>query len=328
MRSRPLRYVTCLLVLTVVAALLLNLPGQNAFGVRPSTPTYPDAFMRGAVRQDLTHLANRLFSLSYGSIVTPPDGPTATTMSPGSPPAPVPAEIDSMLRRYGFQYADVKAADSVVIFVGMQGRAAYRYTYSARPLGPPYTGPSALTEGDFSKWAELQRIAQFGLDSSECARNRIVFEPTIVYPYLQQALGDSQLSAIASKPTPDDITPSERLAVLTALNQQRLSRSRLIEHLSITYDSASRFGLALGPRRLSSAFWPVRLLETLLNAGTIHFAADRRHLRIQGTLSAENERRVEWLHVGLMTHLYGNLFEKPDPGYGVDLGGGWYFRRD
>jgi hypothetical protein len=324
---RRLRYFICFLALVVVAV-LLNVRGQSAFGVRPSTPAYPDVFMRGAVKEELTSVANRLFGLSYGSIATPPNGPTATIMSPGSPPASVPADIDSVLRRHGFQHTDVKAFDSVVIFVSIQGRAAYRYTYSARSFGPPYTEPSTLSEGDFSEWVELQRIAKFGLDSNECARNRIVFEPTIVYPYLRRALGDSQLSAIASKPTPDDITPSEKLVVLTALNEERLSRNRLIEHPGITYDSGNRFGLALGPRRVSSVFWAVRLLDTLLNVGVIHLAADHRHLRIQDNLSAENERRVEWLHVGLMNFLYGNLFEKPDPGYDMDLGGGWYFRRD
>jgi hypothetical protein len=327
MRSRRLRFFACFLALAVIAA-LLTLRGQNAFGVRPITPAYPDAFMRGAVRQDLTHIANRLFGLPYRSIATPPDRPTVATMFPGQPAASVPMEIDSALRRHGFRYTSIKASDSVAVLVSIQGRAAYRYTYSARQLGPRYTQSSALTQGDFSEWAELQRIAQFGLDSSECARNRIVFEPTIIYPYLQQALGDSQLAAIASRPSPDDITPSERLAVLTALNEQRLSRSRLIEHPAITYDSADRFGLAVGPRRLSSAFWPVRLLDTLLASGVIHFAADHRHLRMQDTLSAENHRRVEWLHLGLMTFLYGNLFQKPDPGYDSDLGGGWYFRRD
>ena len=327
MRFRRLRFFACFLALAVIAA-LLTLRGQNAFGVRPITPAYPDAFMRGAVRQDLTHLANRLFGLPYRSIATPPDRPTVATMSPGQPIASVPTEIDSALRRHGFQYTSIKASDSVAVLVSIHGRTAYRYIYSARPLGPPYTEPSALAEGDFSEWAELQRIARFGLDSSECARNHIVFEPTIVYPYLQQALGDSQLAAIASKPNPDEITPFERLAVLMALNEQRLSRSRLVEHPAITYDSASRFGLALGPRRLSHAFWSVRLLDTLLASQVIYFAADHRHLRIHDTLSDENHRRVEWLHLGLMDFLYGNLLEKPDPGYDTDLGGGWYFRRD
>jgi hypothetical protein len=307
---------------------VFTLRGQNALGVHPSTPAYPDFFMRGPAREGLTRVANKLLTLRYGSILTPPDGPTATTMSPGSPPSSVPADIDSVLRRHGLKYTDVRASDSVVVFVSVQGRAAYRYTYSVRSLGPPYTGPSTLSEADFSEWAELERIARFGLDTSECARNRIVFEPTVVYPYLQKTLGDSQLSAIASKRSPADITPSEKLAVLTALNEHRLSRSRLIEHPGITYDPGNRFGLALGPSRVSSVFWAVRLLDTLLKAGAIHFASDHQHLRIQDNLSADNERRVEWLHVGLMNFLYGNLLEKSDPGYDMDLGGGWYFRRD
>jgi hypothetical protein len=326
-RSRRLRFFACFLALAVAAA-LLTLRGQNAFGVRPITPAVPKAFMRGVVRQDLTDLANRLIRLPYRSIATPPEGPTVATMSLGWPPAPVPAELDSALRRHGFHYTRIKASDSVAVLVSIQGRAAYRYTYSVRPLGPPYTQSSTLTEEDFSEWAELQRIARFGLDSSECARNRIVFEPTIVYPYLQQAIGDSQLAAFASRPSPDDITPSERLAVLTALNEQRLPRSRLIEHPAITYDSASRFGLTLGSNSLSNALWPVRLLDTLLASEVVYFAADHRHLRMQDTMTAENHRRVEWLHLGLMNFLYGNLFEKSDPGYDIDLGGGWYFRRD
>jgi hypothetical protein len=195
---RRLRYFIWFLVLVAVAT-VFTLRGRKAFGVHPSTPAYPDFFMRGAAREGLTRVATRLLTLRYASILTPPDGPTATTMSPGSPPSPVPADIDSVLRRYGLKVTHVKASDSVVVFVSVQGRAAYRYTYSVRSLGPPYTGPSILSEADFSEWEELERIARFGLDTSECARNRIVFEPTVVYPYLQKALGDSQLSAVSGR---------------------------------------------------------------------------------------------------------------------------------
>jgi hypothetical protein len=157
--------------------------------------------------------------------------------------------------------------------------------------------------------------------------NRTVFEPTIVYPYLQRALGDSQLRAIASKRSARDITFFEKQAVLTALNQQRMARSKLIEHSRITYVGGDPFGLKLGSRRLTSKHWVVPLLDSLLKAGAIQWATDHRHLRIQEGLSSENERRVEWLHVGVMSILYGNLFDKADPGYDLDLGGGWYFRR-
>ena len=158
--------------------------------------------------------------------------------------------------------------------------------------------------------------------------NQTAFEPTIVYPYLQQALGASQLAAIASKRSARDITFFEKQAVLTALNQQRMARSKLIEHPRITYAAGDPFGLTLGSRRLTSEYWAVPLLDSLLKAGVIQWAADHRHLRIQEGLSNENERRIEWLQMGVMNILYGNLFNKADPGYDLDLGGGWYFRRD
>jgi hypothetical protein len=158
--------------------------------------------------------------------------------------------------------------------------------------------------------------------------NRTAFEPTIVYPYLQQALGDSQIAAIASKRTVGEINPLEKQAVLRILNQQRMARSKLIEHQRITYAAGDPFGLTLGSRRLTSKYWVVPLLDSLLKAGVIQWAADHRHLRIQEGLSSPNERRVEWLHVGVMNVLYGNLFDKADPGYDLDLRGGWYFRRD
>ena len=325
MPDRRIPYLLGLIALAIAGALLTR---AKPVGTRSSTLSQPDLFMRGAVREDLTRVANRLFGLSFRTIVTQPESLSRATMLPGAPPTPVPADVDSVLRRHGFTHTGIKPSDSVAIFVSIRGRTAYRYTYSTRPLGPPYTGPSTLSQEDFFQWAELQRIARVGLDTSEYTRARTVFEPTIVYPYLQRVLGDSQLSVIASKRSPAEITPSEKRAVLAALNEQRLSRSRLIEHPGIIYDARDPFGLGLGSRRVTRLFWGVPLLDTLLKAGAIQWAPDHRHLRIQEGLSAANERRVEWLHVGVMTFLYGNLFEKADPGYDLDLGGGWYFRRD
>lgn len=325
MRDRRISYFLGFIALAIAGALLTR---AKPSGSSSSTPSRPDLFWRGPVREDLTRLAHRLFGLSFDTIVTQPESLSRTTMVPGTPPTLLPADIDSVLRRHGFTHTVINAPDSIAVFISRPNRTAYRYTYSARPLGPPYTGPSALSLRDFYQWEELQRIARVGLDTSEQTMNRTAFEPTIVYPYLQRVLGDSQLTAIGYKRSAAEITPTEKLAVLTALNEQRLSRSRLIEHPRITYAAGDHFGLTLGSRRLTRLHWAVPLLDTLLKAGAIQWAADHRHLRIQEGLSAENERRVEWLHVGVMTILYGNLFDKADPGYELDLGGGWYFRRD
>jgi hypothetical protein len=61
---------------------------------------------------------------------------------------------------------------------------------------------------------------------------------------------------------------------------------------------------------------------------SIQRAEDNRHLRIKKDLTELEERQVEWLHVGLMNCLYGNLLEKRDHDYRMELGDGWYFERD
>jgi len=65
-----------------------------------------------------------------------------------------------------------------------------------------------------------------------------------------------------------------------------------------------------------------------LRDGTIFRAGDNRHLRIRNNLTKIEQRQVEWLHVGMMNFLYGNLLHKRDHYYSRDLGGGWYFERD
>src|SRR6266496_4880051 len=146
--DRRIPYLLGLIALAIAGALLTR---AKPVGTRSSTLSQPDLFMRGAVREDLTRVANRLFRLSFSTIVTQPESLSRATMLPGAPPTPVPADVDSVLRRHGFTHTGIKPSDSVAVFVSIRGRTAYRYTYSTRPLGPPYTGRSTLIQSVFSR---------------------------------------------------------------------------------------------------------------------------------------------------------------------------------
>ena len=66
----------------------------------------------------------------------------------------------------------------------------------------------------------------------------------------------------------------------------------------------------------------------LLSDGVIQRANDNHHLVIKKNLNETEQREVEWLHVGLMNFLYGNLMEKRDHRYSMELGDGRSFERD
>jgi hypothetical protein len=155
--------------------------------------------------------------------------------------------------------------------------------------------------------------------------SRIVFSPSVVYPVLRQALGADVMDAVGA----DDfrITAEHKALVLKALNDQRRASSRLIENSCITYNGGGRFPLRIGCQ-ISDSFWVSRLVRTLVSNGALQVAEDGRHLRIKENLTKPEERQVEWVHIGLMNFLYGNLLEKADHHYSKDLGGGWYFARD
>ncbi|NCC62767.1 MAG: hypothetical protein EOM12_17990 [Verrucomicrobiae bacterium] len=114
--------------------------------------------------------------------------------------------------------------------------------------------------------------------------------------------------------------------VLDALNQQRQLAIRLVEDPSITFEDGM-LPLHLGERKISDDFWVSSLIKQLLDRGVLLHAADGRHLRIKSYPTPEETLNIEWVHVGLMNFLYGNLIQKREYAYERSLGDGWYYNR-
>jgi len=291
------------------------------------TPQRPDTFPRGRAKAGLEDVATHLLGRSFKSISTRSGAAAAVRMVDGSAPVAVPPDLLRQLRSYGFEETFVDDTQSLVVFSRYYFRSWYHYLHTSGVLDPVYSRRSTITSVDIETWAELSNIARQGPEASEAARAQIVFEPSVVYPYLRQALGQEMLEALG-RDTGAEVTPEQKTLALKALNEQRRASSRLIEHPSITYGDEERFHLSLAGMRLSDSFWVVKLLQTLLRNGTIQRAKDNRHLRMKTESTELEERQVEWLHIGLMNFLYGNLLDKRDHRYSMDLGDGWYFRRD
>jgi hypothetical protein len=182
--------------------------------------------------------------------------------------------------------------------------------------------PAAITEVDIEDWGTLIRIAKFGTkQTGGCS---------LVYPYLRDVLGVETLNRIKDYRSINDISDEEKALVLSAFNRQRLASSGLTEDSAITYDSGDRLSgvpLHIAGTKISEGFWVVSLLRELLSERVLTFAPDGRHLKIKADLTEKERLRVEWLHVGLMNFIYGNLLDKRPHPFARDLGGNWYFGR-
>jgi hypothetical protein len=316
----PLASYLCCAVAAVAGAY------YGSWAVLAGTPQRPDTFPRGKTKEKLEQIAAQLLGHSFKSISTRPEE-QFVRMVDGAPPEKIPADLLRRLRSYGFDGISVDDTQSLVVFSSTHHRSCYHYLYTTEgTFEPVYFRASTITGVDIESWTELLKIARQGPEANRDARSRIVFEPGVVYATLRQALGEDALNALA-KASAREITPEQKSLVLKALNEQRLASSRLIENPLITYGDEERFHLSLGCQ-ISDSFWVTKLLQALMHDGVIRLADDNRHLRIREGLTEREERQVEWLHVGVMNFLYGNLLQKDDHHYSRELGDGWYFERD
>lgn len=290
------------------------------------TPQRPDTFPRGKAKLELERDAAQLLGHSFKMISTRSDDRPPVRMVNGVALATVPPELLHRLKSLGIDSIYIDDSQSLVTFGSCHLRSWYYYLYTPQGLEPDYSGPSTITATDIETWTELARMARQGPTMTEGARCGIVFDPEVVYPVLIRALGEDRLKMLG-EPGQTVVTPAQKALVLQALNDQRQVASRLVEDPCITYSDREHCHLSVGCP-IGDDFWVSKLLETLLRSGVIQRATDNRHLRIKESLTEKEKRQVEWLHVGLMNFLYGNLLEKRNNNYGLDLGDGWYFERD
>ncbi|MGA2092367.1 MAG: hypothetical protein ABSH16_03025 [Sedimentisphaerales bacterium] len=292
------------------------------------TPSDPSSFLKGQTKIELENIASRLLNQSFKEIITYPFFPTEIHMISGHRQKEVPPDIQKTLRHYGFQRTFIDDSLSLVKFSHCHRRTWYNYIYTTNEFLPLYSRPLKITEVDIEDWSELIRIAKQGDHATEKEKESIAFTPTIVYPFLKQELGQEFLRCIANYTSPEEITAEQKELVLSALNRQRLVSSRLIENPLITFKKDRLVSSLYWDGTGMGGFWPSWLFINLLDEGVLVYADDGCHLKIKENLSREDQLKIEWLHIGLMNFLYGNLIDKREHHYDRVLGEGWYLNVD
>jgi hypothetical protein len=312
--------------ITFVLSALLSFFGASIGSklMLKGTPSYPDSFLKEKTKVELENIASCLLNQSFKDIITYPFFPTEIHMISGHQQKEVPPDIQKTLRHYRFQRTFIDDSLSLVKFSHCYRRTWYDYIYTTNEFLPLYSRPLKITEVDIEDWSELIRIAKQGDHATEEEKRRIGFTPTIVYPFFKQELGQEFLQSIANYISPEEITAHQKELVLSALNRQRLASSRLIEHSRITFKKGRSVSYLYYDETGMGGFWPSWLFINLLDEGVLVYADDGCHLKIKENLSREEQLKIEWLHIGLMNFLYGNLLDKREHHYDKVLGDGWY----
>jgi hypothetical protein len=275
------------------------------------TPCRPESFFNEQTRLELTQASQQLLTQHERRNFSP--------------------EIIAVAQRHNLKPIFVDDYQGIVVFGYYHNRHWFEYIWATNGLTEPYSMPTTITMADIENWNEFKRIAKQGDTATLAERQRIVFEPSIVFPFLKDSLGAEFLGRVRSdSSTIDDFIDEDKNAILAALNQQRLVSSLLVENSQITYEEwhlhwQTEIGLHIGKDYISDSFWVGRLLKQLLSEGVLKLAPDGRHLKIKADLTDKQRLQIEWLHVGIMNFAYGNLLEKRQYVFGKDLGSNWYF---
>lgn len=311
-----------------MAFMAITLPTAS-WAITHGSPRDPDSFLTDERKAELGKIADELLQKSFKEVRVFPEQPIVVEMIAGHKPKALPSGIPEKLNTHGFHVIYIDDTQSLVVFGHYYFRSWYEYLYTPKEFPPLFKRPVSFTEVDIERWQELIDILRQGPQATPKVRQSIVFEPTIAYPYLRQSLGDAAIARIQGYSSEYKIAADEKASVLAALNTLRLAESRFVEHPSITFDPTGDFlGRAAINFRdgmgISSSFWVTTLTEQLIAQGTLILTGDG-HLMIKDNLSNDERLAIEWVHVGLIDHAYGNLLSKREHAYERSLGDGWYF---
>lgn len=311
------------LAFSVVASFLVA--GFGTRFVLRNTPNQPDSFFNNQTKAELTDTAGHLVGNGFKEIILQPDKPAEVRMIAGRQRKEIDPKILAVLSKYGFVRANIDDRQEIVMFSYYHLRTSFDYIWAKNGLSEPDLMPSTITEVDIEDWTELIRIAKHSEGSG-------AFYPSIVYPYLNEALGSEMLNQFGNSSSTNRFTEENKNAVLTALNKQRLASNALAEQPDITYGSwqwggEARSGLCIANTQINDGFWVTTLLKQLLSDGVLTLAPDGHHLKIKANLTDKQRLQVEWFHIGIMNFVYGNLLEKRQYPFQKKLGDNWYFNR-
>lgn len=298
------------------------------------TPLRPDTYFGSERKAALEATAKRLLGRDLKRIWFPQEKPVEISWVSGGMQGNIEEDILSFLKVHEWRSVSVDDSMRIVSFGYYRPRTWYTYIYSQNALRPPLEMPCEITVVDIGQFAEIIRIARQGPTATCLDRKKVLFEPTIVYRHLEATLGAQFMERVKSYQSSDDLGADEKKAILVALNKHRVAESRLVEHPSICYgkwrwQGESRGGLNIAHAYgISDGFWVVTLMKQLLKDGVINATGDEGRLSIRKDLNAAERREVEWLHVGLMNFVYGDLLDKQQRPYQRKIADHWYFGYD
>ena len=275
------------------------------------TPCRPESFFNEQTRLELTQASQQLLTQHQGRNFSP--------------------EIIAVAQQHNLKPLFVDDCQEIVVFGYYHDRHWFEYIWATNGLTEPYSMPTTITMADIENWNEFKRIARLGVTATQAERRRMVFEPTIVFPFLKDSLGAEFLDRFRNDSSSiDDFTDEDKNAILAALNKQRLASSLLVENSQITYEEwhshlLTEIGLHIAKDYISNSFWVGRLLKQLLSEGVLTLAPDGRHLKVKADLTDKQRLQIEWLQVGIMNFAYGNLLDKRQYVFQKKLGNNWYF---
>jgi hypothetical protein len=304
------------LALSVAASFLIAGFGANL--ILRNTPTRPDSFFKNQTKAELTDAAEHLVGNGFKEIILQPGKPAEVHMIAGRQRKEIDPRILAVLSKYGFARASIDDRQEIAMFSYYHFRTSSDYIWAKNGLSEPDLMPSTITEVDIEDWTELTRIAKHSEGSG-------AFYPSIVYPYLNEALGSELLNQFRNSDSTNTFTDENKNAVLAALNKHRLASIALVESPPITYEPTN--GLYICDSSINHGFWVTKLLGRLLSQGVLTYAPDGHHLKIKADLTERQRLQVEWLHIGIMNFVYGNLLEKRQYPFQKKLGDNWYFNR-
>jgi hypothetical protein len=310
------------LAISVAASFLVAGFGTDL--VLRNTPSQPDSFFNNQTKTELTDTAKHLVGNGFKEIILQSDKPMVHMIA-GRREKEVDPKILTVMTKYGFVRADIDDTQKIVMFGYPHLRTWFDYIWTQNGLSEPDLMPSTITEVDIEDWTELIRIAKQNDPATQKSLASISFYPSVVYPYLSDALGPEMLNQFKDSNSTNRLSDENKNVVLTALNKQRLVLSVLVENPQITYEPTN--GLYICGCSINNGFWVTRLLGQLLSQGVLKYAPDGHHLKIKTNLTSEQRLQVEWLHVGIMNFVYGNLLEKRQYPFQKKLGDNWYFNR-
>jgi hypothetical protein len=155
------------------------------------TPCRPESFFNEQTRLELTQASQQLLTRHQRRNFSP--------------------EIIAVAQRHNLKPLFVDDQQGIIVFGYYHNRHWFEYIWSKNGLTGPYAMPSTITMADVEDWKEFKRIVKQGDSATLSERQRMVFEPSIVFPLLKDSLGAEFLGRVRNDSSSiDDFTDEDK----------------------------------------------------------------------------------------------------------------------